>query len=165
MADRILMIDGDEDIVSEFKEGLLKLGMIPIELNANLDGKLCDVSDLGEEINLNISFEDETFFGKKDNSQYAADPITMLTLAVTLLGSAGFASIVTTVLKAHKGEGSIDIDEKGNIIKVTFKDMNPKKVPGMIDEISQAAREASILNKKAFSESSTLENGSSIEEI
>lgn len=167
MADQILVLDGNEDIVSEFKEGLLKLGMIPIELDETIDsdGKCRIVSDAVEKNESSISFEDEEFFGKKDSSQYAVEPITMLTLAVTLLGSAGFASIVTNVINAHKGEGSIDIDEKGNITKVTFKDMNPKKVPRMIEEISQAAREASKLNKRDILMSSTSESDSSTEEI
>ncbi len=166
MADQIFVLDGDENIVSEFKEGLLKLGMIPIEVDAIAasEEKLCDASDLDEKSNPSISFEDMEFFGKKDNSQYAVDPITMLTLAVTLLGSAGFASIVTTILKAHKGEGSIDIDEKGNITKITFKDMNPKNVPKLIEEISQAAREAGKLNKKALL-SNISEGNSSTDEI
>ncbi len=166
MADQIFILDGDENVVSEFKEGLLKLGMIPIEVDAIAASKekLRDASDLDKKNNPTISFEDMEFFGKKDNSQYAVEPITMLTLAVTLLGSAGFASIVTTILKAHKGEGSIDIDEKGNITKVIFKDMNPKNVPKMIEEISQAAREAGKLNKKVLL-SSTSEGNSSTDEI
>ena len=167
MADRVLILDGDENIVSDFKEELLKLGMIPIELDEIIDsdGKGCNFSDSDEKSNSSTSFEDVAFFGKKDNSQYAVEPITIMTLAVTLLGSAGFASIVTTVLKAHKGEGSIDIDEKGNITKITFKDMNPQKVPKMIEEISQAAREASKLNKREILISSTSEGDSSTEEI
>lgn len=42
MADQIFALDGDENIVSEFKEGLLKLGMIPIEMDAIIapEGKL-----------------------------------------------------------------------------------------------------------------------------
>lgn len=149
MADHILMIDGNEDIVSEFNVRLLELGMIPVEMDTanNLGEKAYSDLDSEEEIN---SFEDEVFFGKKDNSQYTFEPVTIVSLAVTLLGSAGFASIVTSVLNAHKGEGNIEIDEKGNITKITFKDMNPKKVPKMIEEISEAARKAGSLNKKAI---------------
>lgn len=149
MADHILVIDGNEDIVSEFNAKLLELGMIPIEMDtANSLGEKI-YSDVNSEEE-NNSFEDEAFFGKKDNSQYTFEPITIVSLAVTLLGSAGFASIVTSVLNAHKGEGNIEIDEKGNVTKITFKDMNPRKVPKMIEEISEAARKAGSLNKKAI---------------
>lgn len=149
MADHILMIDGNEDIVSEFNARLLELGMIPIEMDtANNSGeKVYSDVNLGEKPN---SFGEEDFLGKKDDSQYTFEPITMVSLAVTLLGSAGFASIVTSVLNAHKGEGDIEIDEKGNITKITFKDMNPRKVPKMIEEISEAARKAGSLNKRAI---------------
>ncbi len=40
MADHILMIDGNEDIVSEFNARLLELGMIPVEIDtANNSGR------------------------------------------------------------------------------------------------------------------------------
>lgn len=166
MADQILVLDGNEDIVSVFKTRLLELGMIPIEMDiaANSREKAYSASDL-EKNNLVSSFEDEAFFGKKDNSQFTLEPIAIVTLAVTLLGSAGFATIVTNILKAHKGEGSIEVDEKGNVTKVTFKDMNPKEVPKMIEEITEAVRASSALNRRAMLNDTSLHDNSFTEDM
>ncbi len=165
MAHRILMLDGDENIVSEFKDGLLNLGVVPIELDTMIetDRELQTVLNFDESNNSPIPFEDEAFFGKRDDSQYGVDP-TVISFAVTLLTSASFASIVTSILNAHKGDGSIEIDEKGNITKVTFNNVNPKKVPKMITGISQAINDANKFNKDA-NNTSISENDFSTEKI
>lgn len=162
MPDEILVLDGEREIVTEFEKGLLQLGMTPIEIDtlSVVDDTIYNTGKHKDEAD-DISFESREFFGKKEESQYTIDSTAIVSSIVGLLGTGGLVTIVTTVINAHKGEGSVEFDEKGNIIKVTFKDMNPNKVPKLLEEISQCIREGRKLNSEVLIETAVTEEDNS----
>ena len=65
---------------------------------------------------------------------------------LTLLGTGGLVEIIKSILNAHKGEGTIELDEQGRITKVTFKNMMPNDVGKVVNSISEATKREAVTN-------------------
>ena len=127
MASQILVLDGDTDTVNLFQEEFLKLGMISIELDT--------VESWPQDITTDVVAPLYTFV-----------PADIFPFIVTLLGTGGLVEIIKSILNAHKGEGTIELDEQGRITKVTFKNMMPNDVGKVVNSISEATKREAVTN-------------------
>ncbi|MCR5789607.1 MAG: hypothetical protein K6G83_06935 [Lachnospiraceae bacterium] len=145
-----IILNGDRGIVSEFEKALLEMGMRrldAVEQNALMmesdnDTELADAKDRIVDVSSEVVTD---FWGIKEDGIFSCDPTTVTAMAAAvsaLLGGGGLTAIIMGVMNRHKAEGSVELDKKGNVLKITFKDMNPKQVPIVTREIIQAVRES-----------------------
>lgn len=141
---------GQKDVVDSFEKGLIELGLFQVEIDTIQNGNFGSYSknsdiDAGRLSKMNMH--------ARDDSKYAISSDMIMSI-LGLMGTTGIAGIITNVLNSHKGEGSVEFNQEGNITKVTFKDMNPKKVPEMLAEISELVRKEEKQNKNEVSKDS-----------
>lgn len=136
MSEKILMLEGEKEIVAELEKGLLDLGMLSIELDVH-DDELASTAEVvfkTDEKMCRSSFENE------EEDKFKIDPLGIIGTIVALIGSKNLVTMIVTVINRHKEEGSIELDENGNILKVNFKNIKPEKVPKMLSEIAEVVR-------------------------
>ena len=113
--EQIIVLSGNHKSTMIFYDGMRNLGMIP------------------------YTFEQVDPRTDKHSGVFA-DANTILSIATALLGSGGLVAIITAYLESHKAEGSIELDKRGNVMKVNFRNMKPSEVTVMVNEITSIAR-------------------------
>lgn len=127
MANQILVLDGDMDAVCAFRDELMELGMVLLEMDGS--AKTLD-----------------SFLANLDDPQYSFSLGELAEFVIALLGTSSLVEIIKGIVNAHKGEGSMEWDEHGNIRKLSFKNMTPEDVAKLISKVSEVTTGETVLN-------------------